>query len=1125
MKRHDISHHISTLTHLREDAQLSLFNKYKVLNKELLIICKELLDDDNLETNNLRELINLIKQNGFIDVEMQKALHCFRIDADRVLDLSASASQELLDAALDIILALCTDDKNNLQQNMADFFNNWRKKHIKQENVANIKRLRCTFEAHAGEDIIVIPDDDPTMTPITVSPYIDSSDRTFGQTVAMLEKGMKLNLVDSHWENGIVKANMIVIEPDYLMDISALADCIKEYGQHPANYYFKLLTTIDRKRPLILGNIVNLFLDEWIYTPNRPDYINCMKKVFKRNALELIACDEIDLCEKEFFNDCQTHFNNIDLVVNRFFNDETYTINSEDAVLEPSYICETLGLQGRLDYMQRDLSSFIEMKSGKADEFTVKGQITPQLSNNVQMMLYLAILEYSLGVNHQNVKAYLLYTRYPKLCGSAPSWEIVRRTINARNRIVACEYQLNKNNSLEYASSIIGQINEQSINEYHTDSVLWKRFIAPRISEFRNQFLSNKQIYRTYYLSLFNFISKELYLSKIGNGEQDRNSSSSVWDLTTTEKTERGIIITDMRISENRIFQIHCPYIKFSYKLEKENAILNFRNGDMVIVYERNSSYDKATNKMIFKGNIEDISNSEIKIRLRSPQRNPKVINEYSTFALEPDYSDKATMSMFESLNSFINANEDRKQLLLGLREPEFDENIIKEACAKDNDFERIALKSMAAKDMMLVIGPPGTGKTSWALRMIVEKHLENRECNILLISFTNRAVDEICKSLSNIRPEIDYIRLGNELSCDEKYREHLIENKLSKCNKRREAKEVIGQCHIFVSTIVTLQNKPEIFALKQFDCAIIDEATQILEPQIIGILSAKTRKGENAIKKFIMIGDNKQLPAITLQSDNDAMIKEKSLTEIGFESFKKSLFERLYIKYSTSEHICLDMLCKQGRMHKDIAEFSNKNFYFDKLIPLGLEHQLEKNDEVYIESKTDYKNIARMRMAFIPSCENPGNYNDKTNDNEAQIVANLAFEIYERDKENFDSDKTLGIIAPYKNQIALIKKYISEKGIEALDNITVDTVERYQGSERDTIIFSFCVNKPYQLKMMSNIIIENGHIIDRKLNVALTRARKQLFLTGNPTVLSKNLVYNTLIEYMKEKVGYINLC
>lgn len=148
----------------------------------------------------------------------------------------------------------------------------------------------------------------------------------------------------------------------------------------------------------------------------------------------------------------------------------------------------------------------------------------------------------------------------------------------------------------------------------------------------------------------------------------------------------------------------------------------------------------------------------------------------------------------------------------------------------------------------------------------MVETFHREEQAQILLLSYTNRAVDEICKALSSIHPKVDFIRVGSELSCDEAYRDHLIENELSHCFRRSEVTERISHCRIFVGTVASISGKPELFRLKKFDVAIVDEATQILEPQLLGILCARSEDGENAIGKFILIGDHKQLPAVVLQ-------------------------------------------------------------------------------------------------------------------------------------------------------------------------------------------------------------------------------------------------------------------
>ena len=106
-----------------------------------------------------------------------------------------------------------------------------------------------------------------------------------------------------------------------------------------------------------------------------------------------------------------------------------------------------------------------------------------------------------------------------------------------------------------------------------------------------------------------------------------------------------------------------------------------------------------------------------------------------------------------------------------------------------------------------------------------------------------------------------------------------------------------------------------------------------------------------------------------------------------------------------------------------------------------------------------------------------------------------------------------MGVITPYRSQIALIRKEIQALGISALNEISVDTVERYQGSERDVIIYSFCVHRLSRLRFLSSRSEENGIRIDRKLNVALTRARKQMFIIGVRQLLEQNPIYAQLLK------------
>ena len=129
-------------------------------------------------------------------------------------------------------------------------------------------------------------------------------------------------------------------------------------------------------------------------------------------------------------------------------------------------------------------------------------------------------------------------------------------------------------------------------------------------------------------------------------------------------------------------------------------------------------------------------------------------------------------------------------------------------------------------------------------------------------------------------------------------------------------------------------------------------------------------------------------------------------------------------------------------------------------------------------------------------------------------LVADLLRRIHRQYGASFDAQKTVGIIVPYRNQIAMIRREIVKLGLPQLNTISIDTVERYQGSQRDVIIYSFTVRRPYQLDFLTaNSFEEDGLTIDRKLNVAMTRARKQLLMTGCTPVLCQHPLFAELIR------------
>ncbi|WP_279197570.1 AAA domain-containing protein [Bacteroides finegoldii] len=1103
---------------------------YKQMRDLLERICRAQMQSSSLQMTDLSARISFIAAKTGLSVGEQNRLHTFRLTSNQILNRCLEPNREKL---LRDVKTLAFLVRKLSGENIPDELYRLLPRADATYLVAppareRVRRMRVCFQYADEQYLYVTPLDEVSERPYLVRYNIPQINEEFAETCKLLWQHAQMNLLDvAIDEAGILTPSFIVLEPDYLIDISSLAECFRDYGHHPGNYFLSRMQPIENARPLLLGNIANLFLDEWIHAPNEDiDYRTCMQKAFRRYPIELAACPDLRDREKErqFFDDCKLHFEHIRETVNDTFHTAGYELDKTDAVLEPSYICEALGLQGRLDYMQRDMSSFIEMKSGKADEYAIRGKVEPKENNKVQMLLYQAVLQYSMGMDHRKVKAYLLYTRYPLLYPSRPSWAMVRRVIDLRNRIVADEYGIQLHNNPEYTARKLEEINASTLNERGLRGRFWETYLRPPIDRFQEKLQRLSAIEKSYFYAVYNFLTKELYTSKSGDVDYEgRTGAASLWLSTLAEKCEAGEIIYNLRIRENHAADEHKAYLLLvrSDFEEKElpetvadndiqNVLPNFRQGDAIILYERNCGTDNVTNKMVFKGNIEHLTDHEISIRLRATQQNPSVLPADSLYAIEHDTMDTTFRSMYQGLYAYLSATQERRDLLLAQRPPKFDESLDSLVSQAKDDFTRVALKAQAAQDYFLLIGPPGTGKTSCALKKMVETFHADKGVQILLLSYTNRAVDEICKSLASIRPAVDFIRVGSELSCDETYRTHLIENELASCNRRSEVYERIRSCRIIVGTVAAISGKPELFRLKHFNVAIIDEATQILEPQLLGILCARGEEGGNAIDKFILIGDHKQLPAVVLQSSEQSAIYEESLMSIGLTNLKDSLFERLYRNCTARQspltsHPSYDMLCRQGRMHPEVALFANRAFYGGRLIPVGLPHQLEDSDTV-------------CRLAFYPSIPEKTGTSTKINHSEARIVADLVARIYEDCRIDFDEARTLGIITPYRSQIALIKKEIAALGIPALNRIMVDTVERFQGSERDVIIYSCCINSYFQLKFVSNLTEEDGTLIDRKLNVALTRARKQMFVTGVPKYLKSNPLYESLLNLMEYK-------
>lgn len=933
----------------------------------------------------------------------------------------------------------------------------------------------------------------------------------------LLSENLPLNLLDVRVdeENHYIP-NLIVIHPDYLIDISSLAACFREYGHHPLNYFMNKIKPRANTAPILMGNLASQFLDDYINEqPQEPvSYPRTIKKFFAASALDFCTCP----LPADFHAQAQAQMMNIRSFVHDVLPHNIRNFNKKNTLLEASFICEKLGLQGRVDMMQKDFQVLIEQKAGKRDEYHRRHKE----DHFIQMMLYQGVLMYNFGQETANMQTFLLYSKYADgLLIEHFAENLFRESIKLRNYIVHNEMRLGDG----AIGEIVDSLSTDLLNELQIGGKLWNDYQEPQLQTAINTLKRCTPLERAYFNRFFTFVSKEQILSKTGGSNDASHGFAGNWHIPLHEKLEAGNILTGLTIQEKQssgpgkgydLIELHIP-------TQDEDFLPNFRTGDMVILYAYKEEPDMRK-QILMKGNILELQPDRMTLVLRNGQQNKDIIGgKEEVFAVEHDFSDTSANNGFRGLYAFLSAQADRKELLLGVRPPAQLEDV--KLNGDYGRFNELILKEKQAKDYFLLVGPPGTGKTSCALRFMVEEALSEPDTSILLLSYTNRAVDEICAMLtdSGIADRTPFIRIGNELSCDKRFVPYLLKYSLDDCPKLTDIQQKMARTRIFVGTTTAINNRLNLFTLKHFQLAIIDEASQILEPDLIGILSARHQQ-HNAIDKFILVGDYKQLPAIAQQSAEEAAVNDLLLRNIGLEDCRNSLFERLY---KSSPDTCRSILHKQGRMHPAIAEFPNQTFYYrEQLESVPLPHQLEETpyEAGLIPQDTIDQLLLERRMVFIPA-EAPDHLtcSDKTNPNEARIVATLLGHIYRLTESRFDPNRTVGVIVPYRNQIAMIRKEIARLQLPALQDISIDTVERYQGSQRDIIIYSFTIQNFSQLNFLTaNTFQEGNFLIDRKLNVALTRARKQLLLTGNPHILGANITFYKLMEYIRLHNGYL---
>ena len=337
-----------------------------------------------------------------------------------------------------------------------------------------------------------------------------------------------------------------------------------------------------------------------------------------------------------------------------------------------------------------------------------------------------------------------------------------------------------------------------------------------------------------------------------------------------------------------------------------------------------------------------------------------------------------------------------------------------------------------------LIWGPPGTGKTK-----VIPEIVSRIDGPVLLGAFTNTAVDKMLIALLDHDPAARFLRVGRASDSPELAAklqdpaDYFTENLAVRYGTVRAVKHALESATVVAATAHRACTMPYLRS-RAFEMTIVDEAGQLTEPLTLGLILRARR--------FVLIGDDRQLPPV---------VRTKRLAQSMFERLKK-------------DSRSLTLLDTQYRMHPQIMDVSNRFFYEGRLRAGITGCERTPPDGVPVE--------------FIPV---ETNLDSRSNLQEAQVVADLV-KSYMRDYGV--SPQSIGVVSPFRAQVVLLRQMLDGLGV------TVDTVERFQGGERDIMFLSFVRSRG------------TGFVFDdRRLNVAITRARRKLVLVGNPSLFQKS--------------------
>lgn len=610
--------------------------------------------------------------------------------------------------------------------------------------------------------------------------------------------------------------------------------------------------------------------------------------------------------------------------------------------------------------------------------------------------------------------------------------------------------------------------------------------------------------------------------------EEDRRSYKELTaKLSTAARRENGTTWYPIAIRDTEIGR--GDYLTVEVERTTHQDILHqLRFGMTAALF---SNHDAQQNRI--EGTISHISGNRLKLSLRTDElpdwsRNGKL-------GIDVVFDENSYAEMENALKIAPLIAEKKQeghliQTLLGNNIATYEERLQKFTSEKLNEKQNEAVnKILSANELAIIHGPPGTGKTTTIVRAI-KVLIQQQPQQVLVTAPSNAAVDLLTEKLS--AEGLNVVRVGNPARVNERQMNLTLDAKISAHHSAKEIKrlkkqasefrdmaqrykrnfgpaereqrkalftearkireeverteqyivdDVLQKANVITATLVGANH----YTIKnlRFNTVVIDEAAQALEPSCwIPMLKAQ---------KLVMAGDHNQLPP-TIKSAEAS--KELATT----------LMEKL-VQWHPESVVLLE---EQYRMHQHIMKFSSKEFYDDKLLAHSTvaDHVLFSGDEPFVFIDT-------AGCGFDEEQEGAG----LSNPEEATFLLNQLQNYVQQLQDHYAANNfpSISIIAPYRHQVELLKESVAaDENLRSFSSaISVNTIDSFQGQERDVIFIGLTrSNTDSIIGFLSEV---------RRMNVAMTRARKKLVMIGDGSTLSQFKFYDGLIEYAQSIDAY----